>query len=283
MKTRFVRRILAALSIAAACCVPSYAIDSQLLIASYQADQSGLWLASKGRAAAYAPRVSNDSQVHAYVWQRFKQLFPAPYSNLVKEFEVASDGLGNITAYSGLSNKQFGAWVLGIDPADVFPGGRLDKAELDASLIHEFGHILFQRVGQMQHSRRAFAALRTPGYQREVQAARAACQTFFTFDACAEPDSYLYHYMYAYWQPMLTAWVQSGQTQMARKAFLNNHHKGFVSGYAATHPVEDMVETFTAFVLRPTPQDQSLSARKIQFFYQYPEMVQLRAHIRANL
>lgn len=283
MTSRFVRRIFAALIIVSACAFPSYAIDAQILIASYQAGPSGLWLASRGSAASAAPAFSTNGQIHAYVWQRFNQLFPASYSALVKEFEVASDGKGNITAYSGLSDRQFGTWVLGIDPADVFPGGQLDKAELDASLIHEFGHILFQRMGQMQHSRRAFAALKTPGYQREVQAARADCQTFFTFDACAEPTSYLYHYMYAFWQPMLTAWVQSSQTQMARRSFLETHRQGFVSSYASTHPVEDMVETFTAFILRPTPQDNSLSAQKIQFFYQYPEMVQLRAHIRANL
>lgn len=260
------------------------AVNSDMMIAAYFADDAGLALNNVGNAARHSSADARSTNLHRMLWERFNLLFPREYRSLVKEFEVATDGPGNITAYSGLSNRRYGAWVLGIDPADVFPNGQWNKSELDASLIHEFGHILFQREGQMKYSRRAFASLGTHGYRTEVNAARRDCPTFFTFDACAEPHSYLYNYMYVFWQPMLNQWVSQSGSSMGKRAFLNRHHQGFVSNYAASHPVEDLVESFTAFVLRQPPKGNSkLADRKVNFFYQFPEMVKLRAHIRANL
>lgn len=284
MLRRLVCGISTALSLALFCVSAGQAVNSDMMIAAYVAKGQNLALKDVGRGARHANSAARSKEVHTMLWQRFNAMFPSQYRSLVKEFEIATDGPGNITAYSGLSNKHYGAWVLGIDPADVFPNGQWNKSELDASLIHEFGHILFQREGQMRYSKQAFASLGTGRYHSAVNRARESCQTFFTFDACAEPTSYLYHYMYGFWQPMLNQWVANAGSPYGKQAFMKRHNQGFVSSYAASHPVEDMVESFTAFVLRQRPTgNTSLADRKVNFFYQFQEMVNLRAHIRASL
>ena len=57
----------------------------------------------------------------------------------------------------------------------------------------------------------------------------------------------------------------------------------FVTEYAATNPVEDLAETWAHFVLRAKPTDASEKSDKIRSLYDYPELVQTRDRIRANL
>ena len=53
----------------------------------------------------------------------------------------------------------------------------------------------------------------------------------------------------------------------------------FVSEYAATNPVEDIAESWTEFVMRPKPTGTSIADQKVQFFYEYPELVETRRQI----
>ena len=53
----------------------------------------------------------------------------------------------------------------------------------------------------------------------------------------------------------------------------------FISEYAATNPVEDIAESWTEFVMRPKPIGTSIADKKVLFFYEYPELVQIRGEI----
>jgi hypothetical protein len=53
----------------------------------------------------------------------------------------------------------------------------------------------------------------------------------------------------------------------------------FVTDYAPTSPVEDIAESWTFFVLSPKPELNSIANEKILFFYEYPELVELRTQI----
>ena len=57
----------------------------------------------------------------------------------------------------------------------------------------------------------------------------------------------------------------------------------FVTDYAATNPVEDLAETFTAFVLEERPTGTTIATQKVELLWGDPEMVALRDEIRANL
>ena len=55
-----------------------------------------------------------------------------------------------------------------------------------------------------------------------------------------------------------------------------------MSDYAATNAIEDAAETFMTFVLEDEPTGDSMVARKIAFFWGYPELVAIRERIRTE-
>ena len=61
--------------------------------------------------------------------------------------------------------------------------------------------------------------------------------------------------------------------------FYSKYPDQFVSEYAATNPREDIAESWTEFVMRPKPTDTSTADQKVQFFYEYPELVETRRQI----
>jgi hypothetical protein len=63
------------------------------------------------------------------------------------------------------------------------------------------------------------------------------------------------------------------------KLFYEKYKSRFVREYASTNPVEDIAESWTAFILRPTPQNDTVADQKINFFYKFPELVELRYQI----
>ena len=61
--------------------------------------------------------------------------------------------------------------------------------------------------------------------------------------------------------------------------FYNTYQDQFLTDYAPTSPAEDIAESWAFFVLSPKPEMNSIANEKILFFYEYPELVQLRAQI----
>ena len=53
--------------------------------------------------------------------------------------------------------------------------------------------------------------------------------------------------------------------------------------YAASNPDEDFAESFVAFVLKEKPTKSTTVDQKIRFFYDFPELVEMRDFIRSNL
>jgi hypothetical protein len=65
--------------------------------------------------------------------------------------------------------------------------------------------------------------------------------------------------------------------------FYARHRDQFVSPYAATNPREDIAESWTEFILKPRPSRTSVADQKVLFFYEFPELVQLRSEIISNV
>ena len=61
--------------------------------------------------------------------------------------------------------------------------------------------------------------------------------------------------------------------------FYKKYQDQFVGDYAVTHPAEDIAESFTHFVFSPKPAGESIRDQKVRFFYEYPELVELRGQI----
>jgi hypothetical protein len=61
--------------------------------------------------------------------------------------------------------------------------------------------------------------------------------------------------------------------------FYQNHATQFNTSYSATSPEEDIAESWAYFVLTPKPANDSIAHRKLLFFYNFPELVDLRNQI----
>ncbi len=59
--------------------------------------------------------------------------------------------------------------------------------------------------------------------------------------------------------------------------------ESFVTEYAATHPAEDIAESFIYFVTLDKPEGNLIKDKKIRFFYAYPELIEIRERMRENI
>lgn len=215
---------------------------------------------------------------HQALWDRFTDLIPSEYREMVAEFEIFSDGCDGVFGAVGPLDDDATEWVLSVDPADAG-----DPDELAATLIHEFGHLLTLNNEQIP----ALAADIGPfAYDQ----AAAACRTYFTFEGCSIEDSYLNTFVARFWADILdesNALAEldefSDEFWDGLDEFESKYGDRFVSEYAMTDPAEDMAETFMVFVLNDRPSGSSIADEKIDFFYDYPELVSLRDAIRAAL
>jgi len=72
------------------------------------------------------------------------------------------------------------------------------------------------------------------------------------------------------------------RTELADRLF-ERYPDHFVTAYAATSPVEDLVESFVEFVVSDAkPEGQTIAEQKVRFFYDYPELVSWRSELRAS-
>jgi hypothetical protein len=222
----------------------------------------------------------DDSESHQAAWDFFTALIPADERAMVVAYVVITDGPDNILgAVSQV--KSADRWALEIDIDDA-----RDTYDLTYTLLHEFGHLLTLQSDQVPPSREIFqdpddVAL----YDREV----AACPQYFPGEGCSKPDSYINRFYDRFWSRIYNEWLEidlledQNAYEDQLEAFYGKYHDQFVAAYAATSPAEDIAETWTYFILDSKPDGGSIAEEKILFFYEYPELIQLREEILGNL
>lgn len=211
---------------------------------------------------------------HEMIWRLFTSLVPAEQRKDLDGFQITTDGYDGTMAYVHLSDAHEGKWVLAVDIMDSFnPDGTLNRDELAQTLIHEFAHVLTLREGQLFFSEDS-----------------TTCATYFTGEGCALPNGYLGQFYSHFWasimadHPVSQAFASDSAREDAVYAYYDSHQQDFVTDYAATDPAEDIAETFMVFVVKSKPSSAGTVAdQKILFFWDYPELVSLRALIRNKL
>ena len=80
-------------------------------------------------------------------------------------------------------------------------------------------------------------------------------------------------------------WLYAGnRTVEERIAFYEKNKDSFVTTYATVNPFEDIAESFSYFMLTPyNDSPQTVPERKVNFFYQFPELVEYRAFVLKEL
>lgn len=139
---------------------------------------------------------------------------------------------------------------------------------LSYALIHEFAHAFSMSKNQLEEEK----AVNNPEYVWEL------------LDGYRE-DSYLKNFYNSFWKNVPEGWTTTkykSQREMVDFYLLNEDI--FSNGYASTNVHEDFAESFKFFITEKIDFESKHNLeKKVLFFYQYPELVQLRLEILKNL
>jgi hypothetical protein len=218
-----------------------------------------------------------DRAAHEAIWNYFVSIIPAEQRARISGYFIFTDGEGNHLAAVSQALDDAEQWILHVDILDS-----QNYYDLTYTLLHEHGHLLTLSADQVPPSDAIFEHPNNKGiYTREA----AACPQYFTGEGCSEPDSYINQFFDRFWPYIYADWEQidAEEDENTRATLLQDfyrvHQDQFLSDYAVTSPAEDIAESWTFFVLAPKPELTSIANEKILFFYEYPELVELRTQI----
>ncbi|MBS4749839.1 hypothetical protein KG091_01970 [Carnobacteriaceae bacterium zg-ZUI78] len=142
-------------------------------------------------------------------------------------------------------------------------GAYYPKISIIETMVHEFGH-MFSLSPDQRH-------LDFQGHKR----------TDFYLSGI-KSDGYLRAFYQAFWKDIDPNWIDfaSVRTKDDERFFYEKNKDNFVGTYATTDPDEDFAESFKYFIFTQRNDFKGLPyEQKILFFYQYPELVLLRAQM----
>ncbi len=223
----------------------------------------------------------NDSAAHEEIWAYFSNLISVQNREAIAEFAIMTDGQDNVLASVIQTYDDPNYWTLEVDILDTE-----DYYNLTYTLVHEYGHVLTLGPDQVPPS---LAVFNNPEDNDIYLSELSACANYFPGEGCANPDSYINNFYSQFWADIYDEWnainLEEDDDAYYEKldAFYYKYEDRFVIDYASTKPEEDIAESWSFFVLGPKPDSNSVAEEKILFFYDYPELVELRAQILNNL
>ncbi|MEO8356555.1 MAG: hypothetical protein ABI621_11615 [Chloroflexota bacterium] len=233
------------------------------------------------RVPANFKEEQEDTATHQQVWDYFTALIPAEQREFVAEYSIITDGKDNILAAVMQTADDPTSWTLEVDTADTS-----DYYNLTFTLIHEFGHLLTLNADQVPPSNEVFNHPDDNGIHLQET---SLCPNYFPGEGCSQADSYINTFHQRFWTNIYDEWNRIDQIEDEDvyygqlDEFYFRYRDQFVSDYAASHPAEDIAESWSHFVFGPRPQGMTIAEQKILFFYEYPELTALREEILGNL
>jgi hypothetical protein len=223
-----------------------------------------------------AEAVAEDTEGHQRAWDLFSRITDSEHEGLIDEYVVFTDGFQNILAAVAPTPPDFGGWTVYIDGADLE-----DEGELVLTMAHEYAHILTLETGQITYDESFL----------DPSAPLPDCGELVALDeGCANAGSYWEAY-YPFWEPLEAEHGDIDELQFTDEQeyytqleeFYGNHQDEFVTPYSATSQAEDMAESFSYWVVDDDPDFGGVAQEKIEFWNQFPELVELREQARENL
>jgi hypothetical protein len=192
----------------------------------------------------------DNNEAHHRIWDYFIGIVPLDRRPGLAEFDIYAGGESG-AQYSPTEDGD--GWILRTNVLSS-----TDSIYLTQALVHEFGHFITLNPSQQVPV--------PPGEK---------CEQEKLFE-CPAPDSYLNLFFEAFWPPVYGEWVNTWGDAERNYRFYLKHSDQFVTDYAASQPIEDIAESWTAFIIHPKPTSGSIADQKVLFFYQFPELVDLR-------
>ena len=251
--------------------IVSYAVSGNQISAPYYENVSG-------ELQAY----QDDTATHQQIWNYFTTLIPLKERETVlAEYAIMTDGKDNGLAAVAQTNTIPELWMLEVDIADSD-----DKLNLTYTLIHEYAHLLTLGPDQVTPS---LAIFNNPDDDDIYYDEASACSDYFPGEGCSRSNSYINAYYNQFWDDIydehqdINLIEDDDAYYEALDDFYYKYEDRFVTDYAVTNPEEDIAEAFTFFVLSSRPEGNTIAEEKILFFYDYPELVQLREAIVSGI
>ena len=210
---------------------------------------------------------------HSEIWKFFTKIIPDFYRKDFKLYTVVNNPKDEVFAAVWQDSNDPNLWNLEVNtPLFYKENNTFDTSESLHTLIHEFSHVLTLGKTQVDYLPQD---IQSP---LSLSRFKERCKSDFITEWCLKSWSYLEAFIKSFWKK-----EDVSETENNQKDVLTWHESEFVTDYAATNPAEDIAESFTYFVLQPKPKWESTAEKKINFFYQFKNLVDLRIVIRNRL
>jgi len=210
--------------------------------------------------------LQKDNQKHTEIWGLISKVIPNNYITFFNEYIVITGEESGIAGYVVQTTNDLTKWQIGIAIDLAYYGGFNRDGELSYTIIHEFGHVLTLNDTQVNSNK-----------------TENDCQNYFPGEGCAKEGSYINALFQNFWKDIHDEFQNIGDDESEKQAFYEKYETRFVTQYASTNPAEDIAESFTHFVIFDKPTGDTYANKKVQLFYNYPELIELRNHIRKSL
>ncbi|MDA1678985.1 recombinase family protein [Bacillus cereus group sp. TH152-1LC] len=222
-----------------------------------------------------------DRGYHEDLWDMYRTLIPAKYRGNITEFDLITDGYDGVVAHVMPSMENPKDWTLSLDILD----SAVNIDEVMKTLIHETAHVLTLGHKQIPVDEKY---LKDFDEDKDISNYRSNCEMLFLQEGCARGKSYINQFYNSFWKDIEQEWTEKKveESEEAQIEFFKEKHEEFVSQYGTTNVAEDIADTFTAFILQDSKkvkEGSELKYKKIAFFYQFPELVKMRAEVLTGL
>lgn len=221
-----------------------------------------------------------DTKSQKEAWQIFIALIPAEDRQMIAQYNIFTDGSENTLAAVDQTRDDLANWTLEVDVADLE-----NKDALLFTLIHEYAHLLTLNELQVSIDEEIY---NDSSNLSLLESKAAACPDYFVGSGCSLPNSYINAFYQRFWVDINGEWENIDALQYADDLspyydglynFYLAHQDQFLDDYSTTHPAEDIAEAFTYFVFSPKPSGTLIKDQKMLFFYEYPQLIELRQSI----
>lgn len=201
------------------------------------------------------------------IWNHLRILLPDEYMSLFTKFEINTDGYENIMAYVDTEDEENLQWRITVDIRDALKSDGSFNDEFDITAVHEIAHVLTLNKNQMYDG-------------------TDELDTYTVEEGTLKKDSYLNLFYQKFWTDIISEHgktVKNDEDVDGVAKFYEKYSDRFVTEYSATNPPEDIAESFAMFVMKDKSIGKEIKDEKVNFFYQFKELVEYRDFVRENL
>ncbi len=187
---------------------------------------------------------------------------PDKYKKMIYSLEIMTDGEGGNDAYVYMDNLHSKDWVICVDYIDVFDSSGDFSNDFGEIIAHETMHIITLNDTQIDNN--------------------SGEDTYVADEGKLKKNSTLNTFYEKFWKENMDiheSFMKLGE-DLGTVEYFKEYPDTFVTSYAAINPEEDIAESFAYFVTWDKPTGGKIYEQKILFFYDYPELLEIRKQMR---